>query len=93
VELGAADGELLAVVTAVPDRAKGERLIVLHLPTDREPRDIVRKLAERGLPNLWIPGADAFAAIEELPMLGSGKLDLRRLADMARERFAEAGSA
>ena len=92
-ELGAADGELLAVVTAVPDRAKGERLIVFHLPTDREPRDIVRKLAERGLPNLWIPGADAFAAIDELPMLGSGKLDLRQLAALARARFAEAADA
>ena len=87
-ELGAADGELLAVVTAVPDQAKGERLVVFHLPTDRQPRDLVRKLADRGLPNLWIPGADAFAEIAELPMLGSGKLDLRRLADMARERFA-----
>jgi acyl-[acyl-carrier-protein]-phospholipid O-acyltransferase/long-chain-fatty-acid--[acyl-carrier-protein] ligase len=66
---------------------------VFHLPTEREPRDIVRKLAERGLPNLWIPGADAFAAIDELPMLGSGKLDLRELAAMARARFAEAGDA
>jgi acyl-[acyl-carrier-protein]-phospholipid O-acyltransferase/long-chain-fatty-acid--[acyl-carrier-protein] ligase len=49
----------------------------------------VRRLQERGLPNLWIPGADAFAEIPELPMLGSGKLDLRRLAEMAREQFAE----
>ena len=86
-ELGAADGELLAVVTAVPDRAKGERLVVFHLPTDREPRDIVRRLADRGLPNLWIPGADSFAVIDEMPVLGSGKLDLRRLGEMARERF------
>jgi acyl-[acyl-carrier-protein]-phospholipid O-acyltransferase/long-chain-fatty-acid--[acyl-carrier-protein] ligase len=88
-ELGAADGELLAVVTAVPDRAKGERLIVLHLPTDREPRDIVRALAEHGLPNLWIPGADSFAVISEMPLLGSGKLDLRRLREIAIERFGE----
>jgi acyl-[acyl-carrier-protein]-phospholipid O-acyltransferase/long-chain-fatty-acid--[acyl-carrier-protein] ligase len=86
-ELGAADGELMAVVTAVPDRAKGERLVVFHLPTDREPRDIVRRLADRGLPNLWIPGADSFAVIDEMPVLGSGKLDLRRLVEMARERF------
>jgi len=90
-ELGAAEGELLAVVTAVPDRAKGERLIVLHLPTAHDPREVVRRLAGRGLPNLWIPSADSFSEIAELPMLGSGKLDLRRLADMARERFAEAG--
>jgi acyl-[acyl-carrier-protein]-phospholipid O-acyltransferase/long-chain-fatty-acid--[acyl-carrier-protein] ligase len=90
-ELGAADGELLAVVTAVPDRAKGERLIVFHLPTSQQPRELVRKLGERGLPNLWIPSADSFAEIEELPILGSGKLDLRRLVAMARERFAEGG--
>ena len=91
-ELGAADGELMAVVTAVPDRAKGERLIVFHLPTSQQPRDIVKKLAERGLPNLWIPSADSFAAIDELPILGSGKLDLRALGTMAKERFAEGAS-
>jgi acyl-[acyl-carrier-protein]-phospholipid O-acyltransferase/long-chain-fatty-acid--[acyl-carrier-protein] ligase len=88
-ELGAADGELLAVVTAVPDRAKGERLIVLHLPTSHEPRDIVKRLGQRGLPNLWIPSADSFGEIEEVPVLGSGKLDLKRLGDIARQRFAE----
>jgi acyl-[acyl-carrier-protein]-phospholipid O-acyltransferase/long-chain-fatty-acid--[acyl-carrier-protein] ligase len=76
--LGAVDGDLLAVVTAVPDKAKGERLVVFHLPTDC------------GLPNLWIPGADAFAEIAEMPVLGTGKLDLRRLGELARERFAEA---
>jgi len=86
-ELGAGDGELLAVVTAVPDAAKGERLIVLHLPTDRDPREVCRALQARGLPNLWIPSADSFAAIEAIPVLGSGKLDLKRLAEMALERF------
>jgi acyl-[acyl-carrier-protein]-phospholipid O-acyltransferase/long-chain-fatty-acid--[acyl-carrier-protein] ligase len=86
--LGAAEGELLAVVTAVPDPSKGERLIVFHLPTDRDLRDIVRGLQQRGLPNLWVPSADSFAEIPEMPMLGSGKLDLRRLGEMARERFA-----
>jgi acyl-[acyl-carrier-protein]-phospholipid O-acyltransferase/long-chain-fatty-acid--[acyl-carrier-protein] ligase len=92
-ELGAVDGELLAVVTAVPDRAKGERLIVFHLPTAHDPKDVVRRLQEHGFPNLWVPGADAFAEIAELPMLGSGKLDLRQLAELARERFAEGGRA
>ena len=90
--LGAAEGELLAVVTAVPDASKGERLIVFHLPTDRDPRDIVKGLQQRGLPNLWVPAADSFAEIAEMPMLGSGKLDLRRLGDMARERFVAGGA-
>jgi acyl-[acyl-carrier-protein]-phospholipid O-acyltransferase/long-chain-fatty-acid--[acyl-carrier-protein] ligase len=90
--LGAADGELLAVVTAVPDRQKGERLVVFHLPTDRDLAGVVAGLRERGLPNLWVPSADSFAEIAEMPVLGSGKLDLRRLGEMARERFAEAGA-
>lgn len=87
--LGASDGELLAVVTAVPDKAKGERLVVFHLPTDRDPAVVVAALRERGLPNLWIPGADAFAEIAEMPVLGTGKLDLRALGELARARFAE----
>jgi acyl-[acyl-carrier-protein]-phospholipid O-acyltransferase/long-chain-fatty-acid--[acyl-carrier-protein] ligase len=86
--LGAAEGELLAVVTAVPDASKGERLIVFHLPSDRDPRDVVKALQQRGLPNLWVPSADSFGEVPEMPMLGSGKLDLRRLGEIARERFA-----
>jgi acyl-[acyl-carrier-protein]-phospholipid O-acyltransferase/long-chain-fatty-acid--[acyl-carrier-protein] ligase len=86
--LGAGDGELLAVVTAVPDAAKGERLVVLHLPTPRDPRDVTRALAQRGLPALWVPSPDSFLEIPELPVLGTGKLDLRRMRDLARERFA-----
>jgi acyl-[acyl-carrier-protein]-phospholipid O-acyltransferase/long-chain-fatty-acid--[acyl-carrier-protein] ligase len=86
-ELGAADGELLAVVTAVPDAAKGERLVVFHLPFKRDRHDICRSLAHRGLPNLWIPSPDSFVEIDEIPVLGSGKLDLKRLSTMALERF------
>ena len=78
-------------MTAVPDRAKGERLVVFHLPTEREIGGVVAALRDKGLPNLWIPGTDAFATIEEMPVLGTGKLDLRRLGDLARERFGEAG--
>jgi len=86
-ELGAVDGDLLAVVTAVPDRTRGERLVVFHLPTARDPGEVVKALAARGLPALWIPSADSFAEIAELPLLGTGKLDLRALGELARERF------
>ena len=86
--LGAPEGELMAVVTAVPDTAKGERLIVFHLPIAQAPTEIVQKLLQRGLPKLWVPSVDSFAEIAELPVLGSGKLDLRHLSDLARQRFA-----
>ena len=87
--LGAVDGDLEAVVTAVPHPTKGERLVVLHLPEIPDPGAVCRQLADRGLPNLWIPTADSFVRIDELPLLGSGKLDLRGLGNLARERFGE----
>jgi acyl-[acyl-carrier-protein]-phospholipid O-acyltransferase / long-chain-fatty-acid--[acyl-carrier-protein] ligase len=73
------------VVTSVPDGKKGERLVVLHtLPPD-ELRPVLDRLGESGLPNLWIPRPNQFFAVEELPHLGTGKLDLRRVKEMALE--------
>ena len=35
------------------------------------------------LPNLWKPKADAFFSVENFPLLGTGKLDLRAVKDLA----------
>src|SRR5262249_47480494 len=83
------DEETLAVaVTAVPDERKGERLVVFYLPTDKTPEQIVKELSAVGLPNLWMPSADSFVQIEQIPLLGTGKLDLQAVKQMAQERFA-----
>jgi|TARA_Y100000385_G_C12662051_1_gene454197 acyl-[acyl-carrier-protein]-phospholipid O-acyltransferase/long-chain-fatty-acid--[acyl-carrier-protein] ligase len=42
-----------------------------------------------GLPNLWIPSVESFTEIEELPVLGSGKIDLRRINEIAKEKFCD----
>ena len=42
-----------------------------------------QKLGERNLPNLWVPKERDFYLVDELPLLGTGKLDLRRLKEMA----------
>ena len=79
------DSRILAV-TGAPDNEKGEHLVVFY--TDSEllaPEQVVRQLRERKIPNLWIPKAENFIKIGELPMLGSGKLDLARLSEMAKE--------
>jgi acyl-[acyl-carrier-protein]-phospholipid O-acyltransferase/long-chain-fatty-acid--[acyl-carrier-protein] ligase len=76
----------LLAVSAVPDDRRGERLIVMTLPgLPVPPRDLIKKLPERGLPNLWIPGERDFFEVPELPCLGSGKLDLKRVAELAKE--------
>jgi acyl-[acyl-carrier-protein]-phospholipid O-acyltransferase/long-chain-fatty-acid--[acyl-carrier-protein] ligase len=81
------DDEIKAAVTAVPDEAKGERLIVLHLPMDKTPDQVRKELAAAGLPNLFIPATDSFCRVDEIPLLGSGKLDLKRLKKVALEKF------
>jgi acyl-[acyl-carrier-protein]-phospholipid O-acyltransferase/long-chain-fatty-acid--[acyl-carrier-protein] ligase len=81
------EDELRAAVTAVPDEAKGERLVILHLPLEKSTDQIRKELAAAGLPNLFIPSADSFCQVEEIPVLGSGKLDLKRLKRLAEEKF------
>ncbi|MEO8496031.1 MAG: acyl-[ACP]--phospholipid O-acyltransferase, partial [Planctomycetota bacterium] len=80
--------ELLAAVTAVPDEKKGERLIVLHTQLNKSIDELRKGLAERGLPNLFIPSADSFYQVESLPVLGTGKLDLKGIKQVAMEKFA-----
>ena len=71
------------VVTAVPDARRGERLIVLHTGLGQPPEAICRHLASVGLPPLWIPSQDSFYHVEAIPVLGTGKLDLKQVKELA----------
>ncbi len=71
------------VVAGVPDEKKGERLVVLHKLTDAQLQPTLEKLAQTDLPNLWKPRADQFFHVESFPMLGTGKLDLRKVKETA----------
>src|SRR5262249_28101267 len=77
--------EQALVVTGVPDEAKGEKLIVLHTLNDEQLAGYAEKLAGAGVPNLWIPRKENFKKIETIPVLGTGKLDLRAVNELARE--------
>ena len=80
--------EVLCAVTAVPDAKKGERLIVLHRPTKRAISEVIDELQKAGLPNLWIPSVASFHEVESLPLLGTGKLDLHCLKQVAMEAYS-----
>ncbi|MBI2478200.1 MAG: acyl-[ACP]--phospholipid O-acyltransferase, partial [Planctomycetia bacterium] len=82
-----AQEQLIAAVTAVPDAKKGERLIVLHTQLTQSVDDLRKGLSERGLPNIYIPAADSFCQVESLPVLGTGKLDLKGIKQVALEKF------
>ncbi len=73
------------VVTAVPDEKKGERLVVLHILDEPKLEECLEKLGKSDLPALWRPRKDQFLRIENLPYLGTGKLDLRKARGLAME--------
>jgi acyl-[acyl-carrier-protein]-phospholipid O-acyltransferase/long-chain-fatty-acid--[acyl-carrier-protein] ligase len=75
--------EQLFVVTGVPDEKKGERLVVLHKLAEAEWTELSTKLPQIDLPNLWKPRADQFHHVDAFPMLGTGKLDLRKIRELA----------
>ncbi|HET8523292.1 MAG TPA: AMP-binding protein [Thermomicrobiales bacterium] len=79
------EGGLKAVVVSVPDPAKGERLVVVHVTLPLSPDELVHGLAQAGLPNLFIPAPDSFVLVDELPHSGSGKLDIRQITRIAQQ--------
>ena len=76
----------LAAVSAVPDEKKGERIVVLVTKFTQTPEEINKQLSAAGLPNLYLPSEDSYFEVPTLPMLGTGKLDLRGLKEMAVEK-------
>ena len=76
-------------VTAVPDSRKGERLIVLYTTLSKTAEELCAGLSAAGLPNLYIPSRDSFIKIDALPVLGTGKIDLKGLKQMAMDRAGE----
>jgi acyl-[acyl-carrier-protein]-phospholipid O-acyltransferase/long-chain-fatty-acid--[acyl-carrier-protein] ligase len=81
---GTGDVQSMAV-TGVPDSRKGERLVVVHTGLGKPVTQVIQELAQAGLPPLWIPSPNSFIQVEELPLLGTGKLDLRKLKQIAAE--------
>jgi acyl-[acyl-carrier-protein]-phospholipid O-acyltransferase/long-chain-fatty-acid--[acyl-carrier-protein] ligase len=78
--------ERICAVTGISDEKKGEKLIVLHTPLNGvTASQLYDQLANSGLPNLWLPDQRCFFEITELPILGSGKLDLQRVKRLAVE--------
>ena len=73
------------VVTSVPDEKKGEKLVVLHKLKDDALGVLLEKLTQDSLPNLWKPRAENFVRVESFPLLGTGKLDLRKVKELATQ--------
>jgi len=73
--------ELKLAVSSIADAAKGEQLVVLHID-ELDAESTRAALAAEGLANLWIP--KVFKKVPSIPILGTGKLDLNRLRQLAQ---------
>lgn len=78
-------GVQVFAVTGVPDERKGERLAVVHTLTDAQVDAALARLPAQGLPNLYLPRRQDFVRTAALPVLGTGKLDLRAVKKLAQD--------
>jgi acyl-[acyl-carrier-protein]-phospholipid O-acyltransferase/long-chain-fatty-acid--[acyl-carrier-protein] ligase len=76
-------GEVGAAVTSIPDDARGERLVAFYTKKDVPPADVWEQLNQTALPRLWLPRKDQIFFVDAIPTLGSGKVDLKGLKDLA----------
>jgi acyl-[acyl-carrier-protein]-phospholipid O-acyltransferase / long-chain-fatty-acid--[acyl-carrier-protein] ligase len=94
--VSAISGGAPCAVTSIPDERKGERLALLYTAQDISPAELWRRLSETDLPKLWIPKQESIHQVEALPLLGTGKIDLRGVrrivAESAPERPPQAES-
>jgi acyl-[acyl-carrier-protein]-phospholipid O-acyltransferase / long-chain-fatty-acid--[acyl-carrier-protein] ligase len=76
-----------AVVAGVPDDAKGERLVAFFTDPDITPQQLWERLCHTELPRLWLPKRQDLAFVESIPTLGTGKVDLRAVRQLALARI------
>lgn len=73
------------VVTAIPDESKGERLVAFHTSKSMSPEALWSQLCQSNLPKLWIPKRENLYYVDAIPLLGTGKVDLKRVRALALE--------
>jgi acyl-[acyl-carrier-protein]-phospholipid O-acyltransferase/long-chain-fatty-acid--[acyl-carrier-protein] ligase len=78
-------GDAPCVVTAIDDEQRGERLVALYAHPEIAPADLWQRLADTDLPRLWIPKRENVYMVQALPVLGTGKLDLRGVKTLAQQ--------
>jgi acyl-[acyl-carrier-protein]-phospholipid O-acyltransferase / long-chain-fatty-acid--[acyl-carrier-protein] ligase len=82
LKLSGKDERSIAIV-GVQDEAKGEALVLLSA-VDVDLAQLRDKLRETGVANLWIP--KQVKRVESIPVLASGKLDLKKCRELVAER-------
>ena len=83
--IAAVIGDAPCAVTAISDDHRGERLVALYAAREVSPAELWQRLAATDLPRLWLPKRENVYCVEALPVLGTGKLDLRAVKSQAQQ--------
>ncbi len=82
-------GSAAAVVTALPDPQRGEKLVAFYAQNGITRDELWSKLNHSALPKLWLPKRENLYWLEAMPLLGSGKVDLKTIKTLAIAREAQ----
>lgn len=77
--------DVLCCVVEVPDSTKGAKIVAVVTSPINE-KIVLKKMSEH-LPKIALP--KTFLYQEDLPKMGSGKLDFRKITEMAQETMAK----
>jgi acyl-[acyl-carrier-protein]-phospholipid O-acyltransferase/long-chain-fatty-acid--[acyl-carrier-protein] ligase len=78
--------KLSLAVFGAPDPKKGEKLIVVYSDININPSEIIADLRKDGkLSALWIPKAENFLKIDDIPRLGAGKVNILKLKEVVKK--------
>lgn len=82
------ESERKIAIVGVPDEQKGEAILLLSTiagpALEQECIDLRYKLLDQGLSSLWCP--KAIIPVKEIPVLASGKLDIKGCEELAKAR-------
>jgi acyl-[acyl-carrier-protein]-phospholipid O-acyltransferase/long-chain-fatty-acid--[acyl-carrier-protein] ligase len=73
--------EVESCVVEVPEPMRGSKIVAVITQKIQE-KQTLKKMAEQ-LPNIALP--KQFVVMDELPKMGSGKIDFRRITDIVRD--------
>ena len=70
----------------MPDPTRGERLVAFYTDAAMSPSHLWEALCHTALPKLWLPKREDLHVVDSIPTLGTGKVDLRALRQLALDK-------
>ena len=77
-----------SIVSFIMDNSGAEKIAAVYDDMEITPDDLNAKLLKSNLPKLWIPKSKFLLQEESLPVLGSGKHDLKKIKEIIQAKIS-----